>query len=204
MLKRKNLYTRFSDLDAGDSEPTNGTSLAKSALTKRLSLNNFEVPMVQKSLFSSASVEWSTPSWLFEALNAEFNFTLDPCCTKENAKCKKFFTKEDDGLAKDWGTNTVFMNPPYGKTIGSWMEKAFQSSRHGATVVALVPARTDTRWWQNYAMKGEIRLLKRRVKFGGGEFPAPFPSSLVIFRPPWCTIRSFDKPKSELLLGVSG
>ena len=139
--------------------------------------------MVHESLFSSATPEWETPEWLFDALDAEFSFSLDPCCTDENAKCNTHFTKSDDGLSQDWGDHNVFMNPPYGRVIGDWMQKAYESSRGGATVVCLVPARTDTRWWHRFAMKGEIRLLRGRVRFVGGEHSAPFPSAIVVFRP---------------------
>ncbi len=89
--------------------------------------------MIHKSIFSSKSVEWGTPDWLFKSLDAEFSFTLDPCCTDDNAKCNFHFTLEDDGLSKDWADNSVFMNPPYGRSIGDWMKKAFESSRNGAT-----------------------------------------------------------------------
>lgn len=75
--------------------------------------------------FSSNSNEWATPQNFFDTLDNEFNFTLDPCSTKENAKCKKFYTKEDDGLSKSWTDETVFMNPPYGRDIKYWVEKAY-------------------------------------------------------------------------------
>jgi len=133
--------------------------------------------------FSSATCEWSTPQWLFDALAREFAFTLDPCATRENAKCPRFFTREADGLAQDWGDEVVFMNPPYGKVIGSWIRKAYESAQCGATVVCLVPARTDTEWWHEFAMRGEVRLLKGRLKFGGSKNSAPFPSAIVVFRP---------------------
>ena len=140
--------------------------------------------MVQKSLFSSATSEWETPQWLFDALAAEFDFTLDPCATHESAKCAKHFTREEDGLSRNWQDHTVFMNPPYGREIARWMRKAYESSRSGATVVCLVPARTDTAWWHRWAMKGEIRLLRGRIRFVGGRHSAPFPSAVVVFRPP--------------------
>jgi phage N-6-adenine-methyltransferase len=139
--------------------------------------------------FSSETCEWSTPQWLFDALAREFAFTLDPCATRENAKCPRFFTREDDGLVQDWGDEVVFMNPPYGAAIGRWMRKAYESSRAGATVVCLVPARTDTAWWHLYAMKGEVRLLRGRLKFGNAQNSAPFPSAIVIFRPPLFTLK---------------
>lgn len=140
--------------------------------------------MIAPVHFSSATDEWPTPQKLFDALDAEFGFTLDPCATKANAKCRRYFTKEEDGLRQDWADETVFMNPPYGRAIGRWMAKAYAASRAGATVVCLVPARTDTTWWHRYAMKGQIRLLKGRIRFEGGRHSAPFPSAIVVFRPP--------------------
>lgn len=134
--------------------------------------------------FSSETPEWYTPQDFFDKLNAEFNFTLDPCCTHENAKCERHFTQEDDGLSQSWHGESVFMNPPYGRMIKDWMRKAYEScNRSGAQVVCLVPARTDTAWWHDYAMKGEIRFIRGRLKFGGAVDSAPFPSAVVIFRP---------------------
>lgn len=133
--------------------------------------------------FSSRSDEWPTPQWLFAALNREFGFNLDPCATHDNANCARHFTREEDGLARDWREATVFMNPPYGREIQHWMRKAFESARAGATVVCLVPARTDTDWWHRYAIQGEIRFLKGRLRFGDAPHAAPFPSAVVVFRP---------------------
>lgn len=134
-------------------------------------------------LFSSETCEWPTPQWLFDALQAEFRFSLDPCSTESNRKCAKFFTLAEDGLSQSWAGETVFMNPPYGRTIGLWMKKAFETSLTGSTVVCLVPARTDSRWWHSFAMKGEIRFLQGRLRFEGGQHSAPFPSAIVVFRP---------------------
>ena len=135
--------------------------------------------------FSSASNEWAPPQDLFDKLDAEFGFELDPCATSENAKCDRFFTREDDGLWQPWEGRRVFMNPPYGKTIGQWMYKAYSESQNGALVVCLVPARTDTAWWHDYAMKGEIRYLRGRLYFENKDKAgrAPFPSAIVVFRP---------------------
>jgi site-specific DNA-methyltransferase (adenine-specific) len=134
--------------------------------------------------FSSQTPEWPTPQWLFDLLHKEFKFTLDPCSTHANAKCARHFTREDDGLSQSWGDEVVFMNPPYGLEIAHWMAKAHDSARHhGATVVCLVPARTDTAWWHRYAMKHEVRLLRGRLKFGDGKNSAPFPSAVVVMRP---------------------
>ena len=153
--------------------------------------------MVNKSLFSSDSPEWETPRWLFESLHAEFAFSLDPCSTDDNAKCSYHFTKIDNGLKQDWEDHVVFMNPPYGREISFWMENAYESSRQGATVVCLVPDRTDTKWWHGFAMKGEIRLLRGRIQFVGGEHSAPFPSAVIVFRPPSFQITSLTTTSSE-------
>lgn len=131
--------------------------------------------------FSSETDLWATPQEFFDKYNEKFNFTLDPCATVGNAKCPTFFTKEDNGLEQVW-TGSVWMNPPYGREIGHWMKKAYESSQQGATVVCLVPSRTDTRWWHDYAMKGEIEFIKGRLKFGGSKNSAPFPSAVIIFK----------------------
>ena len=134
-------------------------------------------------MFSSATDLWSTPRATFDALDSEFGFTLDPCATTGNAKCVKFYTLADDGLSQDWSGDTVFMNPPYGRTIKHWIKKAYDSAQQGATVVCLVPARTDTAYWHDYCIKGEVRFIRGRLKFGGHVHSAPFPSAVVIFRP---------------------
>lgn len=136
--------------------------------------------MINKGLFTSTTDLWETPQDLFSELNKEFGFTLDPCSTHENAKCKKHFTKENDGLSQDWSKDIVFMNPPYGREIGKWVEKAYNSN---TTVVCLLPARTDTKWFHNYIYHhAEIRFIKGRLKFGNSKNSAPFPSMIVIFR----------------------
>jgi phage N-6-adenine-methyltransferase len=134
-------------------------------------------------MYSSETPEWSTPQELFDKLNDEFAFTLDPCATDENHKCEKWFTVQQDGLSQPWVPENVFMNPPYGRVIGAWMKKAYDESLLGALVVCLVPARTDTAWWHDYAMLGEIRFIRGRLKFGRSANSAPFPSALVIFKP---------------------
>jgi phage N-6-adenine-methyltransferase len=127
-------------------------------------------------------IDYPTPQEWFDYLNLEFGFTLDPCCAHGTAKCKKYYTEEDDGLNKSWADERVFMNPPYGRHLGPWMKKAYEESKRGALVVCFVPARVDTNWWHDYAIKGEIRLPKGRVKNpGGGAWP--FPVAVVIFRP---------------------
>ena len=132
--------------------------------------------------FSSQSNEWETPQAFFDKLDEEFHFTLDPCSTDENTKCEKHFTLKDNGLRQDWSKEIVFMNPPYGREIVEWMRKAYNESLKGALVVCLVPARTDTIWWHEYAMRGTIRFIKGRLKFSN-KGTAPFPSAVVIFHP---------------------
>lgn len=144
--------------------------------------------------FTSISSEWQTPVDLYNLLDEEFHFTLDPSSTDENHKCKKYYTKKDDGLNKSWKGETVFMNPPYGREIVKWISKAYQESLQDNTiVVCLVPARVDTKWFHNYCVNGKIRFLKGRLKFINRTLPswredgnfkltgAPFPSMIVIF-----------------------
>lgn len=133
-----------------------------------------------ESMFSSATDMWETPQDFFDAYNKVYNFDLDVCATAQNAKCKKYFTKEQDGLKQDWIGN-CWMNPPYGREIIKWMRKAYESSLTGATVVCLVPARTDTIWWHEYAVNGQITFIRGRLKFGSAKNSAPFPSAVVIF-----------------------
>jgi site-specific DNA-methyltransferase (adenine-specific) len=134
--------------------------------------------------YSSKSNEWATPQNLFDELNDEFNFTLDPCATDENAKCSKYFTIEDDGLSKDWSKDVVFMNPPYGREIKKWIKKAYEESLNGATVVCLIPARTDTTYWHDFIFDkaNDIRFLRGRLKFGNSKNSAPFPSAIVVYQ----------------------
>jgi phage N-6-adenine-methyltransferase len=134
--------------------------------------------------FMSEKMDWATPQELFDRLNQEFYFTLDVCALPENAKCKRYFSPKEDGLQQKW-TGVCWMNPPYGREIEQWMQKALQESERGATVVCLVPARTDTEWWHKYALHGEIRFIRGRVKFQGANATAPFPSAIVIFRDQW-------------------
>jgi phage N-6-adenine-methyltransferase len=138
-------------------------------------------------LFSSAKGNWATPPDLFTALHKEFSFTQDVCAESWNCKLPRFFTEADDALKREW-TGVCVVNPPYGRKIGAFMRKAAESAKAGATVVCLVPARTDTRWWiETCCAASEIRWINGRVKFvkeDGQGAPAPFPSALVIFRPP--------------------
>jgi len=135
--------------------------------------------------FSSKTDEWETPQDLFNKLNEEFNFTIDVCAVPENAKCMKFYNANVcDALLEEWD-DVCWMNPPYGREIGKWIKKAYESmEENNATVVCLIPARTDTAWWHDYVMKGEVRFLRGRLKFSNAKFNAPFPCAIVIFREP--------------------
>ena len=136
--------------------------------------------MINKGMMSSNTDMWATPQATFDALNAEFNFATDVCATPENAKCSKFYTKEQDGLKQEW-VGVCWMNPPYGREIGKWVKKAAESN---ALIVGLLPARTDTKWFHDYIYgKAEIRFIKGRLKFGDAKNSAPFPSMVVIWRP---------------------
>ena len=136
-------------------------------------------------MFSSKTELWETPQDLFDKLNNEFQFTLDVCATPENAKCDKFYTEEQDGLEHPW-KGTVWCNPPYGRGIGQWVRRALFASVSGSTVVMLLPARTDTKWFHDYIYKRnnvEIRFIRGRLEFGGSKNSAPFPSMVVVFMP---------------------
>lgn len=137
------------------------------------------------ALLSSVRTDYGTPWEFFLELDREFDFTLDPCASPDNAKCPKFYTEADNGLEQDWGQERVFMNPPYGRAIPLWMNKAVQSWANGALVVALVPARTDTAWWHEcvLAVEPEIRYIRGRIKFEGCTAAAPFPCAVVVYRP---------------------
>ena len=117
-------------------------------------------------MFSSATELWSTPQDFFDKLDAEFHFNLDVCALPENAKCERYYTPADDGLKQPW-KGTVWCNPPYGRQVGRWVEKAYLSSIGGATIVMLLPARTDTAWFHDYIYgKAKIRFVRGRLKFG--------------------------------------
>lgn len=142
--------------------------------------------------FSSATDQWPTPQWLFDALDAEFGFDLDVCASPEHAKCRRYYSPAVDGLQQTW-EGVCWMNPPYGRGIGSWVRKAHESARNGATVCCLLPARTDTKWWHRHVMHAtEIRFLKGRLRFGNAKAGAPFPSAIVVFGAPKPEITSVD------------
>ena len=158
--------------------------------------------------YSSESNEWETPIDFYDKLDKEFGFTLDPCSSEKNHKCDNYYTIRENGLKQDWSNDVVFMNPPYGREIKHWIEKAYRESLLGAVVVCLIPARTDTSYWHDYIFPFayDIRFVRGRIKFGKTEelnyreqlnifgikekkpinfdsgLPAPFPSAIVIFK----------------------
>ena len=132
-------------------------------------------------MFSSKDQTWTTPDYIFNRLNLEFNFTLDVCAFPESAKCQKYFTPEIDGLKQDWSNDICFCNPPYSE-CGIWMKKAHEEAVKGAIVVALLPCRPDNKYWHQYCMQAsEIRFVKGRLRFGNSNNSAPFPSCLIVF-----------------------
>lgn len=151
---------------------------------------------MDRALLSTGKDDWETPKDFYEKLDDEFRFTLDPCCTHENAKCEKHYTKDDDGLSRDWGGEVVFCNPPYSKkgNQDAWVKKCYtESLKPNTTVVALLPTRTDTNRFHDYILgKAEIRFIKGRLVFevdgkpligkNGKPQPAPFPSMICVWR----------------------
>ena len=139
-------------------------------------------------MFSSNKDDWETPKELFQKLDEEFHFDLDPCSSDSNKKCEFHYTVKENGLKQNWQGHTVFCNPPYGrKATADWIKKCYEESRKPDTVVVmLIPARTDTIAFHNYILgKAEIRFLQGRLKFELNGIvhkdPAPFPSMVVIF-----------------------
>lgn len=153
---------------------------------------------ITSGLMSSLTDNWATPLSVFQQLDKEFGFTLDVCASEENHKCERYFSKEDDALKQDW-KGVCWMNPPYEDLIRDFVKKAYESAKAGAIVVCLVPARTDTKWWQICWHATEIRFLVGRLKFGGAKKFAPFPSAIVVFDfengEPACPIcRPWERP----------
>lgn len=146
----------------------------------------------QKLMFSSVKQDWATPKSVFNELDKEFNFTLDPCCSEKTAKCKIFFTKEIDGLKQSWEGQRCFVNPPFGREQAAWIKKCYEESQKKNTIVVmLIPARTDTIAFHRYIYpNAELRFIKGRIKFENPDSTtpkedwtaAPFPSMVVIFK----------------------
>lgn len=138
--------------------------------------------------FQSKSVEWATPDNVFGPLNDEFRFTLDVAAGDSNAKCERYFTKEIDALTQDWD-GVCWMNPPYGRDVPKWLQKAIDESKRGVTTVCLIPARTNTGWFHDLCFKqGEVRFVKGRPKFGDADHGLPFPLAVVVYRPKFQTV----------------
>lgn len=142
---------------------------------------------INPALLSSKKLDWCTPQDFFDELNKEFGFVLDAAATEKTKKCDICYTPETDGLSQSWNVGgAVFCNPPYGREIGKWVQKAFKEAQKGATIVLLIPARTDTSYFHDYIYgKAEIRFIRGRLRFtddeGNAADPAPFPSMLVIY-----------------------
>lgn len=136
-------------------------------------------------IFSSATDKWETPQDLYDRLNQIFCFNLDACADETNHKCDRYFTEAQDGLSQSWGGYRVWCNPPYGRSIGAWVEKAADAVLDGQTsVVMLLPARTDTRWYHDFIAYNEhahVHFIRGRLRFGGSNQNAPFPSMIVLF-----------------------
>ena len=137
---------------------------------------------MNRGMFTSGSSDWETPQEFFDAVNEVFHFDLDVCATLGNAKCERYFTEAEDGLSQTWD-GVCWMNPPYGREISRWVQKAYASALNpGTVVVCLLPARTDTRWWHDYVLSHaqSVEFIKGRLRFSGKD-SVPFPSALVVF-----------------------
>jgi len=140
--------------------------------------------VMTKGMLSSNTDEWGTPQYLYDVLDAEFDFEVDVCANEKNHKCPIYFSKEVDGLKQDWSNKRCFMNPPYGKEIGKWTAKAVESAKHGAIIVGLLPNRSDTKWYADVMKASEIRIIQGRLRFNDGAVGAPFPSVIAIWGTP--------------------
>lgn len=148
--------------------------------------------MITPGMYTQDKKDWETPQWLYDLLDRQYHFHLDPCATDETAKCDRWFTKADNGLKRAW-FGSVYVNPPYGREIGDWLARAAHQIRYKRVerIVMLLPARTDTKWWHRYVMghAKEIRFIEGRLKFQGGSTSAPFPSVIAIFDRRLCPLR---------------
>lgn len=156
------------------------------------------MPFVTEGTMSRTSAgrndDWGTPQALYDALDREFRFDVDVCAHEGNHKHERYWTVEDDGLKQDWSGLTCFMNPPYGRTIGQWIHKAAESASQGAVVVAVIPCRTDARWWGDVMRASEIRLIKGRLHYNDNPQGAPFPSCIVVWGTPRVPVISWVDP----------
>lgn len=138
---------------------------------------------IRKAFFSRKDQTWATPWNIFKRFDEVFNFSLDPCCTTETAKCKIYYTPKEDGLIQEWSKiGNTFVNPPFSRELIKWVKKSYEEANKGIIVALLIPARTDTKVFQDYCFKGKILFIRGRITFGGGsKNPAFFPSALVVF-----------------------
>ena len=133
--------------------------------------------------FSSASDDWPTPQDFFDRMNALHGpLELDVCASPTNAKCPRYYTRADDGLAQPW-SGVCWMNPPYGREMVAWLKRAEAEKANGVTTVALIPSRTNTGWWHDIVMPNEVRFVRGRPKFGNADQGLPWPLAVVIYRP---------------------
>jgi phage N-6-adenine-methyltransferase len=135
--------------------------------------------MLNAGMMSSLKDDWETPEDFFRALDEEFHFDLDACARKNNRLCARYC---EDALQPWPQFSAAFMNPPYGRVIGRFVEAAYKAASPEHPVVCLLPSRTDTRWFHAFCKKGELRFVKGRLRFRGAKAPAPFPSLVVVFR----------------------
>lgn len=134
--------------------------------------------------FKTRRDDWSTPDEFWQRLDTEFHFTCDAAASTRNTKCPFYFDKETNALVQDWSGHICWLNPPYGRQLSTWVRKAYAEARdHGATVVCLIPARTNTEWFHEYVMRGEIRFVRGRLQFGDAHHGLPLPLAVVIFKP---------------------
>lgn len=131
--------------------------------------------------FSSDRMDWATPDDFFTRLNQIYSFDLDVAASEGNARCAQFFDQNSDGLAQSWAGHRVWCNPPYGREIGQWVQKATQEAKEARFIVMLVPSRTDTKWWHEALKSARVEFIKGRLKFKGAKASAPFPSALLFW-----------------------
>lgn len=134
---------------------------------------------IKQEWFNRPQTVYETPDEIFDPLRDEFGIDLDVCAILENAKCERFFSPEDDGLTQKW-MGVCWMNPPFGREMKKWVKKAFQEWELGCTVIALLPARTNTAWWHDWVMKGEVRFIRGEVTFKGQKNGLWMPMAIVV------------------------
>ena len=150
--------------------------------------------MVNAALLSSNKQDWETPEEVVSIVESYRPIRLDPCTTSKNPTgAFTFFTPETDGLTRDWGMDRgglVYVNPPYGRSISKWVGKAVSESVKrpytkaiGTEIIMLIPARTDTSYWQYgiFESANAICFVRGRIKFKGAKAGAPFPSAFIYF-----------------------